>query len=428
MANTTASNSFCAPAAGRAHSATMRILVLDPSLSGHRAFYLRLLLPALLELSPDVTLVTGRGARESPEFHAHLEEIAERVHLECVLPSLDGSLIRQGSTKLRGLMEAIADHRPEHVFVPSADHLTQIMGAKSQFRRARYPEGVEMEALMMRGGFAYPFRGMKQWVQDRLSLLAIERAPWTVLHYVDPIPYELLRRRGGPIARRVRLLPDPVDSPKPMDREAARRRLGVPEDGRYVGSVGMIDTRRGIDRLIWAFAKAPLDLEDRLLLAGPSSAEVRSLLTGPMAELVRRNRIIAIDRYFDNEEFVAAVSALDVVCAAHPHQIGSVSIVIRAAAAERPVLTSTFGWVGMVVPRLGLGWSCDVLDTDAFALEIAAALERSPRFRLSQAARRFVRYHSVDNFQAAWTARLRARLGLTPAAGRLSWKWVLEGS
>jgi len=321
------------------------------------------------------------------------------------------------------LTSAIEQFRPDHVYVPAADHLTQIMSLRG--RRAMLANGAEMEALMMRGGFAYPYRGWGQWVQDRLSLFAVERSPWTILHFVDPLPYEMLQQRGASIVGRLRLLPDPVEAHLLSDRGAARHRLGVPETGRYVGSVGLMDERKGIDLLIRAFASIELEPDDRLLLVGRASSAVQDLLGGPMAHLVRDGRIIGIDRYVTNEEFSAAVSALDVVCTPYPQHVGSASIVIRAAAAERPVVSSSFGWVGTIVPRLGLGWSCDVSDTAALALTITTALEKSADFRLSEAARRFVRFHSVENFQAAWTSRLRDRLGFAPQEQH-SWDWVLE--
>ena len=155
--------------------------------------------------------------------------------------------------------------------------------------------------------------------------------------------------------------PDPVESKPRIDQGVARRRLGVPESGRYLGSVGLMDERKGIDRLITAFANAPLEPDDRLLLVGQSSLAVRDLLEGPMADLVRDGRIVAIDRYVDNEEFSAAISALDVVCTPYPQHIGSASVVIRAAAAgarscHRPLdgLGWLFGaliWVGLAMSR-----------------------------------------------------------------------------
>ena len=276
------------------------------------------------------------------------------------------------------LMRAIERFRPQHVYVPAADHLTQMMSIRGD--RRRLAGDVEMEGLMMRGGFAYPSRGWRQWTQDRLSLAAIERSPWTILHYADPIPHEMLLSRGGSISHRLHLLPDPVESNPWIDRVVARRRLGVPEGGRYLGSVGLMDERKGIDRLLTAFANAPLEPDDRLLLVGQSSRAVRDLLRGSMADLVRAGRIIAIDRYVDNEEFSAAISALDVVCTPYPQHIGSASVVIRAAAAGRPVVSSTFGWVGMVVRRFDLGWSCDVSDSAALASTLVVGLERSRHF------------------------------------------------
>ncbi len=409
----------------RTNLGKMRVLVFDPSMSGHHSFYLRLLLPALLELSPDVTLVTGHGASESREFQIQLQEVAERVRVESVVPPLEGSLVKRGATMHRFLTSAIERLRPDHVYVPTADHLTQMMSLRR--RPAKLADGVEMEALMMRGGFAYPYRGLAQWVQDRLSLLAVERSPWKILHFVDPIPYAMLQRRGGSISPRVRLLPDPVETQAPKDRGTARSRLGVPETGRYLGSVGLMDERKGIDLLIRAFASMQREPDDRLLLVGRASPDVQDLLTGAFAHLVDEGRIISIDRYVTNEEFSDAVSALDVVCTPYPQHVGSASVVIRAAAAERPVVSSTFGWVGTVVPRLGLGWSCDVSDNAALVSTITTALQRSADFRASEAAQRFVRYHSVKNFQAAWTARLRDRLGLPPTTQR-SWNWVLGAS
>jgi glycosyltransferase involved in cell wall biosynthesis len=402
----------------------VRLLVFEPRLGGHHSYYLRLLLPVLFELSPDVTLVTGRWETEAREFQVELEDVARRIRLECVVPPIEGSPSKMGRAKARSLAEAIERFRPEHIYVPAADHLTQMMRLQLPKRRV-VADGVELEGLMMRGGFAYPFRGWRKWPQDRLSLLAIERAPWTILHFVDPLPYEHLRERRGPIARRVRLMPDPVEAPPATDRATARRQLGIPEDGRYIGSVGVVDERKGIDLLLGAFAAAAPRTDARLLLVGKQSPGIRHLLAGSLADLVRRERIVVIDRYVENEQLLAAVSALDVVCAPYPRHVGSASLVIRAAAAERPVLSSTFGWAGMVVPRLALGWSCDVSNHDVFAAAILAALERSSEFRPSEAARRFVDYHSVANFKAAWTVRLRDRLGLEPVA-LPQWDWVLE--
>jgi glycosyltransferase involved in cell wall biosynthesis len=189
-----------------------------------------------------------------------------------------------------------------------------------------------------------------------------------------------------------------------------------------------MDTRKGIDLLIAAFATGALGCDCRLLLAGLLSPDVQSLLIGPMAELVHQERIIVINRYLDDSELHAAMSALDVVCTPYPRHIGSASIVIRAAAAGRPVVASDFGWLGMVVPRFNLGWLCDDSDPRSLGSTIGFALQRSSEFRSTEAARRFVSFHSVENFQTAWTVRLRERLGLPVMPIEPSWDAVLAAS
>ena len=107
-----------------------------------------------------------------------------------------------------------------------------------------------------------------------------------------------------------------------------------------------------------------------------------------------------IDRFLDTADFAAAIGAMDVVATPYPRHIGSASIVIRAAAAGRPVLGGTFGWIGWAVTRFGLGRTVDVADPDAFAAALAQSLEESSHYRPSSAARRFVEFHTPDNYHA----------------------------
>jgi glycosyltransferase involved in cell wall biosynthesis len=245
------------------------------------------------------------------------------------------------------------------------------------------------------------------------------------MHHLDPLAYGRLSEMSPGFFGRSRLMPDPVVPPLQASRQEARRRLGVPEDGRYVGSVGASDGRKGIDRLIRAFATAPLRPDDRLLLVGPVAAPVAGMLRTEFASLVRQRRIIAIDRYVTDEELDAGVLAMDLVCTPYPRHIGSASIVIRAAVADRPVLASNFGWMGFVVPRFSLGVTCDVGDSVRFPDVLASALDDAERFQPAPAARRFVRYHSVENFAACWTQRLRERMGLPSAEQTVAWEWAL---
>jgi hypothetical protein len=137
-------------------------------------------------------------------------------------------------------------------------------------------------------------------------------------------------------------------------------------------------------------------------------------------------RVVLLDRYVSDEELGAAFFAADVIAVTHPRQIGSSGTLVRAAAAERYLLTSDFGWVGWVNQLFQLGTSVNVADTDALAAALKTAFDRSESFRRTEAANRFCRYHTVQNQQAHWLREIAEQLRLTVGslANRLDWDWV----
>ena len=173
-----------------------------------------------------------------------------------------------------------------------------------------------------------------------------------------------------------------------------------------------MDRRKGIDLLIRAFAASGLGPEDRLYLLGPQEAEIRAMLEGEHAALVRAGRIISRDRFIPREDLAASLAAMDLVCTPYPRHVGSASIVIRAAAAGRPVLGCSFGWIAAMVPRFGLGWTCDVESIDEFGAAIRQRLDESDRWRPGRALQRFIEFHSPENFVRCWTEQIRGIRGL----------------
>jgi glycosyltransferase involved in cell wall biosynthesis len=220
---------------------------------------------------------------------------------------------------------------------------------------------------------------------------------------------------------------DPIEAPCTLSRAEARRKLGIPDEGRYIGCTGLVDRRKGMDRLLRAFQQcdAQLRADDRLLLAGPIQQEIHELLQREYDADFRRRRVVLIDRHFSVEEIAEAVAALDVVCTPYPKHRHSASIVIRAASHERFVLGNANWWMGRTIREFGLGSTCDVLDESAFAAAIPASLAASEGFHLGEKGRRLARFHSADNFAAQWCVRLRERLSLPPDPDILTWDWVL---
>jgi glycosyltransferase involved in cell wall biosynthesis len=209
-----------------------------------------------------------------------------------------------------------------------------------------------------------------------------------------------------------------------VSREEARRALGIDQGGRYIVLAGGINRRKGADLLVQAFHRARLSSTDRLLLAGPLAADIKALLTDDFAQMVSEKRIVLLDRHLPIEQLMLAIVAGDLVCVPYPNHIGSASILIRAAAAKRPVLSSTFGWVDHVTSRYDLGWTSPVLQSEELAEALSGALDRAADWQQSELAGRFAQYHSVSNFRAHWTSALRDRLGLAEHPDKRSWEWV----
>jgi glycosyltransferase involved in cell wall biosynthesis len=407
----------------------VHIAVFEPNPSGHRYTYVRRLLPALASLGQRLTFATSREGIASIQYRAQISGVERLCEIDADMSLGTGGRFQAGLRSFAENLHRVAvDLGADHVIVPYADGMIQVVGLRRLMGRFRLPGGVEIEALMMRGAFAYAEPGIRETARARTWLSLTQAAPFAVVHHIDPIVVSELAERAPALARRVRLIPDPSEQVDFMTRTEARRTLGLPEDGRYIGCVGSMNRRKGIDLLVRAFVAASVARNDRLLLAGPVGPAVAALLAGMAADAVRGGRIVVLDRYLSESEFRVAIAAMDVVGAPYPPDSGSSSIVIHAAGQERPVLGSDAGWVGWTVRRFGLGTTCDTRNTEAFANAVSGSLDASVDFRSSEGGRRFVAFHRPENFAACFTRRIRARLGMPAQVGLPTWDWVLEAA
>ncbi|HZL37962.1 MAG TPA: glycosyltransferase [Tepidisphaeraceae bacterium] len=404
----------------------MHVLIYEPYYAGHRLHHVARMLPALTEMRGPVsriTLVTSMAAPASVEYRTHMKSWEDKIEVDAGAPRLSEiglEAARQSAEYFRATLQRL---RPDHVYVPNADGMAQVLGSARLRGRRPVPRGLPIEALLLRGAFAYPQANLFAGLRARASWELARRGPWATLFHLDPIVWQALPPRQRKL---ISLMPEPMLAPPPQSTGDARRALGLDPAGRYIGSAGVMDERKGADLLIRAFAAAQLDTDDRLLLAGPQSPGVRQLLIGPHADLVRAGRIISFDRYL-GEEMLTAISAMDLVATPYPRHVGSATIVIRAAAAGRPVLGSDFGWVGYIVPRFGLGKSVDVTNIRLFASALRTALDAAGNHQITAAGRRFLEFHTPANYGAAWTKLLRRRLNLSATTCGRDWDWVLEG-
>lgn len=400
----------------------MHVMLFEAGRGGHAFTYVRLLLPALLEACDRVTLVTRVEAPQSEDFHAQLGPLLERVDVKPTV-TLRSTPLAGAIDRARALRAAMAAHRPGHVLTTTLDGLAQGMGLARVSGRLGALRSAPIEGAVHNCRFAYPARGWADRLRAPWNRMLLAAAPVERCHMVDLVAYEDVQRRGGALAQRCVMLPDPVEAPPAVDRDDARRRLDLPREGRLLVCPGALSRRKGVDLLIGAFARAALHKDDRLLLAGRFDADVRRAYEQAPGDA--RSRIVAMDRYLTNEEFDLSLAAADVVCAPYPSHAGISNIALRAAKAGRPVLASDFGWLGRITPRFDLGWTCPVHDDEAFAGALARALHDASAFTHSEATRRLLAFHTVENFRARFTARLMERVGRPPLQTPVDWAWVV---
>jgi glycosyltransferase involved in cell wall biosynthesis len=191
----------------------------------------------------------------------------------------------------------------------------------------------------------------------------------------------------------------------PVASEVAsiRRRFGI--DGPYVLSLGGIEPRKNLSRLVGAFAQLPPDLQARLVVAGGSTGwnpEGPSLLWSALGALAAgiRERII-LTGYVSDREKVALLGGAEAL--AYPSLYEGFGLpVLEAMACGTPVLTSNVSALPEVAGDAAL------LVDPADVGDIAEGLERLLRDRELSARLRKAGPARAAGFDWTETARRTA--------------------
>jgi glycosyltransferase involved in cell wall biosynthesis len=401
----------------------MNVLIFEPWHTGHHYEYLHRIIPALRALGVQPVLATTQAGSSSPQFDIHLRGFQPEFRTRTFPNLTTHSKLRARLQVRHHLSQAILAESPDHIYVPSADMIGEILLLSPAIRR-RLPF---IEGLHLFGGFGYPRLSLRDYTRSRFDGFIAARAPWSVYAHLDPWQLVSLCQQYPHMKGKSLLMPDPVDPPMNISCEAARAALGIPENGIYLGSAGPMNYRKGVDRLLRAFAAAlsQLPKEARLLLAGPFEPSLKHRSLVEYSDLLAQKRMIVIDRHLTQHEIAIVIPAMDIVCAPYPHHVGSSGIVLRAVANRRPILAMNRCWLRNTVETLGVGTTCNVLDLPSFVEGIVRAFHNHETYPQLAIVDRYLQFHSQGNFVSTWTMHLRDRLGMVPANDRVCWDWVV---
>ena len=388
-----------------------RVMVFETDGGGHRLTYVRHAVRALEALDGVTPVIAlGRGARENDAFEHQAGELVKHHGVIEVEYARRGGPLRTAIARRNELLRTIARADIDHVLLPSGDGIAQFLALPGSGAARRVP----VEAVLHRAPFAYT--GEARTRGATLNLAALARAPIDRAHFVDVLGLEWLIERNHPLATRSVALGDPVDPAPSIDKHTARAAFGLKNARRLLVSTGVQDRRKGVNLLgeAWAHTRRQGALQpgDKLLLAGRVGEGIAPVIEQARADTDLAPDLHVIGRYISNEELDNAFAAADVVVTAHPSHVGLSNVTLRAFSARRPVISSDYGWLGRIVPGFGLGWSCPVRDTEAFARTLAAGLDGAATWTPPPQALRLEQFHSLENFNLGLTALVRERLGL----------------
>ena len=347
------------------------------------------------ELEATIDRYAGAGVR--------LVLIDEPVHVSAQGPF---GLIRADLEHGRLLRRYVDELRPDHVLLMYFDH-TQL----SLTFDLRFDFRVRFSGIYFRPSFHYGDLGgpSLDW-KGRLTALrkmallwgALRNPHFEILFSLDPfaVPYV---ERLYPLGY-AEPLPDGIEPPAPSTSpEAMRDRLGVEPGRRVLLLFGRLTERKGVPALLDALPLLPdaVARQACVVLAGATVPSLRERLRQAVEQMRQTTgvQVILCGERIPDDEMPDLIGAADVMLLPYQRHLGSSGVLVRAAAAQKPVLGDAFGLLGAHIRRHHLGVTVDATRP----VDLAHGLHRcivDPIEALfdADAAEAFAAHHTAEHF------------------------------
>jgi len=341
-----------------------RVLVFDPAPGGHHAEYFFLVLRAVCEELPpkEVVAVTSRELVQCMRGECGSEPSGVTLDLCDPLPRATSrvAIARKHWAEYKRLGQIIERHRPSHVFLPYLDGFQLGLSIGMRFNWPLRISGIFFRPWVLEDAPRRVLGRIGYFVKKRLPLWS---AAWNrhldVVFVHDPRAIDWLVKTGV----RCRSICDPVEvgAVEPDAIERVRRDLA--SNGRRIFAiVGAISERKGVIQVMDGF----LGMKDHeleqlsLIIAGECDPVLSPLITAKAEQLMgRRLRVLLALRRLSPSECQTMLTASDFALLAYQKHVGSSAILIRAAAAGKPVISQDYGLLGWQTRNRKLGVTVD---------------------------------------------------------------------
>jgi glycosyltransferase involved in cell wall biosynthesis len=266
-------------------------------------------------------------------------------------------------------------------------------------------------AIYFRPSFHYPqFQAQPQRWPQRWEHYLLQRIlshpQLQALFCLDPYAVAALSATAPIYA-----LPDPVEwsasaglasGLSAVTRQQLDEEFGIDSHRQVFLLFGLINYRKGIYQLLQAIAMLPPQHCNHLclLIVGEVPPADRPQIEAQIAQLRRTQpvQIVQHRAYVPEAAVLSYFQRADVILAPYQRHIGMSGVLVRAAAAGKPVLSSDYGLLGELTRQHRLGMAVDTTQPLAIAEAMAALLQGTAPLGDDHCRQAFARHHSAQRF------------------------------
>jgi glycosyltransferase involved in cell wall biosynthesis len=395
-----------------------RVMLFDLSIEGHHPAYIQ----HLMQYWSDRQLPVDLNIVVSPKFlerHADVVSLAtqrgeSKVNFIAISPNAAASLKSNKS----GINRTIRAFQEWNLLCHYASSLQATHCLAMYFDTCMLPLAVgkkppcPISGIYFKPTFHYDrfdrftpsWKYRFQQVRERLILSAnLQQSQLQTLFCLDPLVVKYIE----PFLHAAKAvpLPDPVAiAPvSPQEVNDLRQQLKIEPERKIFLLFGALTSRKGIQQLLAALALLPPQLGEKLclILVGQANVEKQAEIASQIAAIPTDLKLQIISHYqFIAESAVQTYFQLaDVVLAPYQRHLGMSGILMLAAAAGKPVLSSDYGLMGEIVKRHRLGITIDSTKPSEIARGLTQfLLESGEELGDLEARRSFARQNSPERF------------------------------
>jgi len=243
-----------------------------------------------------------------------------------------------------------------------------------------------------------------QQIRERIILNRILKNPQLkTIFCLDPFAVKHLEQMSGSV--KVTYLPDPVQlkNTPSITPEQLQQRLEIQSNRKIFLLFGALDGRKGIDQLLEAVALLSNEVCTKicLVLAGGTHPNEQARIRDQIGKTCANKSVQIVEdyRFIPEAEVPAYFQLADVVLAPYQRHVGMSGILLLAAAAGKPVLSSNYGLMGELVRRYQLGIAIDSSSSEGIAKALSCSLNEAAETWGDRAQmKRFVEQNSVEQY------------------------------